>query len=471
MDGLHGQQGNRCVRAEADDAGRGQPMAFDAKAYLCEPRWAHSSLGLERVEALMERLGHPERAVPVVHVAGTNGKGSVCAYVAAVLQASGMRVGLFTSPGVMGFEERIQVSGEPISDDALAEATAPVRDAAEAVEAACGEHPTEFELMAAVAFMHFQACRCEVAVVEVGLGGRLDATNVVAPIASVITRIGLDHVELLGDTLAAIAAEKAGIVKPGVPVVSWPQEPEAMAVIRQRCDALGCSLSVPDLAQLEVGRLRLARDEAVRPFRYRGTSFETRLLGSYQPANAALALEAVGILERTGWNIPLKARQRGIAEASWPARFEMMAPSPSGAAFIVDGGHNPQGARALADSLVDVLGSGDPTAIEGRIMFIMGVLADKGYEAMLDAIAPLAGRLVAYEPASPRARDAQALVEAARDRLPSCAVVEAASSPEDAIARTCGVTGASDVVVAFGSLYGVAALKDAYGRLLEKSRG
>lgn len=309
----------------------GKAMAgFDAEAYINEPRWAHSSLGLERVRDLLGRLGRPQDAVPAVHVAGTNGKGSVCAYLAAMLRAAGYRVGLFTSPGVMGFAERVQVDGQPISPEALHEVTLRVREAAEAVEAERGEHPTEFELMAAVAFEHFRASGCGIAVVEVGLGGRLDATNVIVPEASVIARIGLDHTGVLGTTLAEIAAEKAGIVKPGVPVASWPQEPTAAAVVEARCAELGCELSVPDFAQLRAGAVEAAADGSLRrPFRYRGTPYVTALLGSYQPANAALALEAAAILAGRGWDLPPQARACGIAAARWPGRFEVLAPPPS----------------------------------------------------------------------------------------------------------------------------------------------
>lgn len=447
-------------------------VAFDAEAYISEPRWAHSSLGLDRVRALLERLSQPQDAVPAMHVAGTNGKGSVCAYLASILQAAGYRVGLFTSPGVMGFAERVQVDGRPISPDDLCDVTLAVRDAAEAVEAACGEHPTEFELMAAVAFSHFRASRCDVAVVEVGLGGRLDATNVIVPEVSVIARIGLDHTGILGDTLGQIAAEKAGIVKPGAPVASWPQEPEAAAAIEARCAQLGCDLSVADFAQLQVEEVAPAPEGGLaRPFRYRGRSYATRLLGSYQPANAALALEAVRLLEGRGWSIAEGARECGIAQARWPGRFEVLDPAPApGATFVVDGGHNPQGAQALADSLADVLGGGDPAALAGRVTFVMGAMADKDCAAMIDAVAPLARRFVVYAPDNPRALPAEQLAAAARERLASGIPVEAATSPEDAIARSCAGAGAGDVVVAFGSLYGVAAVKRAYGRLVGRTQ-
>ncbi len=438
-------------------------MPFDAVAYINEPRWAHSSLGLERMQALMELLGSPQGATPAVHVAGTNGKGSTCMFLASMLQVAGYRTGLFTSPAIMEFAERIQVDGRPIDAASLAQATLPVRQAAEAVARERGEHPTEFELMAAVAFEHFKRVGCDIAVIEVGLGGRLDATNVVAPVLSVITRIGLDHTALLGDTLAQVASEKAGIIKAGVPVVGWPQGPEAQAVIEARCAELGCPLAVADLAALRVGAVEAdGQGGLVRPFAYRGRPYATALLGSYQPANAAVALEAAEALGRQGWAIPPAARQQGIAAARWPGRFEVLPTPPGGPTFVVDGGHNAQGAAALVDSLADVLARGDAAALSGAVAFVVGAMEDKDYTAMLAAIAPMAKRLVAYAPDSPRALAPEALAAAARAALPPSVPVEAAPSPAKAVALACDGAGEGDLVVAFGSLYGVADVKRAW---------
>ena len=354
---------------------------FDPVAWINTPRWQASRLGLSRMVDLLERLGRPQDELRFMHVAGTNGKGSVCAYVASVLQAAGYKVGLFTSPFILCFEERIRVNGENITGEELARAVAAVRPAAAAVEAACGDHPTEFELMAAVAFEHFRAVGCDIVVLEVGLGGRLDATNVIeTPEASVICRIGLDHTDLLGDTLGAVAGEKAGIVKAGAPVVSWPQESEAMAVIEVVAAERGCELFVPDFGDLSVEPLE---GVALRRFSWKGRGFETRLLGSYQPFNAALALTAVDVLRGRGWAISDEAAFAGIASARWPGRFEVVDTAPL---TIVDGGHNPQGAEALAASLADLLGE------EGRasVDFALGVLADKDYPAMVRVVAPWA---------------------------------------------------------------------------------
>lgn len=427
---------------------------FDPVAWINTPRWQTSRLGLSRMVDLLERLGRPQDDLRFVHVAGTNGKGSVCAYLASVLQAAGYKVGLFTSPFILCFEERIRVNGESIRAEELARAVQAVRPAAEAVEADTGDHPTEFELMAAVAFEHFRAVGCDIVVLEVGLGGRLDATNVIdASEASVICRIGLDHTDLLGDTVAAIAGEKAGIVKPGCPVASWPQEREAMAIIEAVAAERGCELVVPDFSQLAVEPLAGA---ALRRFSWQGQEFETRLLGSYQPFNAALALETVRVLRGRGWDIPEEAEVAGIASARWPGRFEVVGTSPL---TIVDGGHNPQGAEALAASLADLLGE------EGRgsVDFALGVLADKDYRAMVRAVAPWARSFSVYAPENPRALVAdklaacvrEVLVEEGRaDDVPVRVCAEAA----EALRAARAAAGSQGVAVAFGTLYAIADL-------------
>lgn len=479
-------------------ASAGDQMSIDPVAWINTPRWQASRLGLDRMVALLEELGRPQDDLRFVHVAGTNGKGSTCAYLASILQAAGYRVGLFTSPFIECFEERIRVNGANITTEELSRAVAAVRPCAEAVEKRTGDHPTEFELMAAVAFEHFRSSACDVVVLEVGLGGRLDATNVIdAPEASVIARIGLDHTDLLGDTLAAVAGEKAGIIKPGVPVVSWPQDEEAMAVVERVCAERGCALTTPDFASLHVEPLEPGKcaeivggvdevakptqsvDESVSPtrheppsrasdeasallaaplglrrFSYQGAEFLTRLLGSYQPANAALALETVRVLVERGWDIPAEAQFAGVAEARWPGRFEVVASDPL---TIIDGGHNPQGAQALASSLADALGEKGL----GSVTFVMGVLADKDYGAMATAIAPWARRVIVYTPDSPRALPGGELAAYLQEacELEAAAVPTPAEAMAQARMLVASETGAG-VVVAFGTLYAIADLRN-----------
>lgn len=440
-------------------------MDFDPIAYINTPRWQASRLGLDRIRELLERLGRPQDRLKFVHVAGTNGKGSICAYLASILNAAGHRTGMFTSPYIERFEERIRVDGAMISPDELRDVTLAVREHAEAMAEETGDHPTEFELMTAVALEHFARCGCDIVVLEVGLGGRLDSTNVIdAPEACVIARIGLDHTALLGNTLAAIAGEKAGIIKEGSAVVSWPQESEAMAVIEHAAAEHGCELRVPDFAQLEEGAIRW-EDGAppFRPFSYKEwADLRTGILGSYQPQNATVALEAVDVLRGRGWRIPDEAVRAGVAQTRWPGRFEIVegGSSPDGFAIVVDGGHNPQGARALADSLAEVFPGRKP-------VFVIGVLEDKDYPRMLEDALPLGSAFVCVTPDNPRALPAHKLARAIRwtgqDLLGCSACVNpvAARDFEDAIRRARELAGPDGLICAFGSLYSVAALKEA----------
>ena len=398
-------------------------------------------------------------------MAGTNGKGSICAYLALILSAAGYRTGMFTSPYIERFEERIRVDGAMISPDELRDVTLAVREHAEAMAEEAGDHPTEFELMTAVALEHFARCGCDIVVLEVGLGGRLDSTNVIdAPEACVIARIGLDHTALLGNTLAAIAGEKAGIIKEGSAVVSWPQESEAMAVIEHAAAEHGCELRVPDFAQLEEGAVKWEDGASpFRPFSYKEwADLRTGILGSYQPQNATVALEAVDVLRGRGWRIPDEAVRAGVAQTRWPGRFEIVegGSSPDGFAIVVDGGHNPQGARALADSLAEVFPGRKP-------VFVIGVLEDKDYPRMLEDVLPLGSAFVCVTPDNPRALPAHKLARAIRwtgqDLLGCSACVNpvVARDFEDAIRRARELADPDGLICAFGSLYSVAALKEA----------
>ncbi len=438
-------------------------MSFDPVAYLNDPQWHTMRPGLERIKELLERLDRPQDALRFVHVAGTNGKGSTCAYLEAMLRAAGYATGMFTSPYIEAFEERIRVNGVMINASDLLRETRAVRDAADTMT----DHPTEYELMCAVALLHFARSGCDIVVLEVGLGGRLDATNAIdAPEVCVITRIGFDHTDVLGTTLSAIAREKAAIVKCGSAVVSWPQETEAMIEIEAASHACKADLIVPDFSAMEVKPLTLPRDKSVlgaqRCFSYgrfaAGTTLTTKLLASYQPYNALLALEAACALRTRGWNISDEAICAGIAQAVWPGRFEVVGIRPLS---IVDGGHNPQGVHALIDTLQELLP-------DERPVFIVGVLADKDYLAMLDNIVMQGSGFVVFTPDNPRALPAEklanALVRTGQDILgcSSCIRPIIASSAADAVEKARAATGEDGVVCACGSLYSVAALKSAF---------
>lgn len=433
------------------------PDNFDPIEYINTPRWLTSRLGLSRTRELLARLGNPQNKLHFVHVAGTNGKGSTCAYLASILQAAGLRTGLFTSPYIEHFEERIRVNGQNIPYARLVEVTLAVRAQAEAMAAGDpNEHPTEFELMTAVAFTYFAEEHCDIVVCEVGLGGRLDSTNVIQPPdVAVIARIGLDHTAILGNTLAEIAREKAGIIKPGAHVVTYPQEPEAAAEIKAAAAQAGCRLSTPDFAQLALGPVEFGGEVPLRQFSYGSHGvLKTRLLGAYQPQNAALALTAIDALRECGWEIPETAVRKGVAACTWPGRFEVLPRrSTSSPTIVVDGGHNPQGAQALVQSLTSVFPGQKP-------VFVVGVMADKDYHTMLETVLALASAVVTTTPHNPRALPAEELAQAAR-KANSSVPVQAAASYDGALRLACELASSSKLICAFGSLYAIGSIKEA----------
>lgn len=406
----------------------------EAVAYIHAHGWEAHAPGLDRIRELLRRLGDPQRELKFIHAAGTNGKGSVCACLASVLEAAGYRVGLNTSPHLERFHERIRVNGEEISGEDLGTVMDRVRPAAEAMP----EHPTEFELITAAAFLYFLERRCDVVVLETGLGGALDASNVIeTPELAVLTAMGMDHAAILGPTLRDVAAAKAGIIKPGGAVVSRGGCPEADEIFRRTCRERGASLTELDLSRLTVRRLGL--EGAVFDFApWEGLAIP--LAGTYQAENAALALTALEALREKGWRIPDEALRRGLAEVRWPGRFEVLGRNP---VFLLDGAHNAHGMRAAAESL--------RTLFPGRrLTFLLGILADKDAGEMLDLLAPLAERAFVLRPDSPRAMDPAALCALLTERgveARSCASVE--MGLEAALAAA----GKGGVICALGSLY------------------
>ena len=367
---------------------------FDPIAYISEPRWQTVSLGLDRTRELLTALGDPQDRLRFVHVAGTNGKGSTCALVAEVLHRAGHRVGLFTSPALYCFEDRIRVNGQNITSEQLLSATEQVKRAAEAMR----EHPTEFELLTAVAFLHFARERCDIVVAEVGLGGRLDSTNVIErPEVSIVTPISFDHQAFLGNTLSKIATEKAGIVKHGSPVVVAPQEPEALDAIKAAATRANDELVMVDLAAL---------DGTTECFSYRDrASLSLGLSGPFQLVNAATALDAIDVLKQQGWKIGEEAIREGLMNASWPGRFEIVSSEPL---IVFDGGHNAAGLAALADAL-------DESYPDHRRIVVTGVLADKDYLTMARLLRMIADEIITITPPNPRALPAAELARILED--------------------------------------------------------
>ncbi len=390
---------------------------MDPHPYLAGLHPLAIRFGLERMERALDALGHPERAYDVLHVGGTNGKGSTCAMAAAALRAAGHHVGLYTSPHLVRFNERIAVDGAPISDAALEAAVDEIRRACPWHEAGEeGDRLTYFEFATLVGFLHLAREGVRVAVVEVGLGGRFDATNVVVPRVAAIARIGLDHTQLLGDTVEQIAFEKAGIFKAGVPAVVHANQPP--------------------------GALETLRAEALR----RGAPFVVAagdwpglvaLAGPHQRGNAALAAAALRQLARAGVAAPEAAIARGIATARWPGRLEEVD------GVLLDGAHNPDGAAALAAAL-RALHPGRPVEL------VFGVLSDKDHAGMLAALAGAVRRLHVVAPATPRARPA-AEVRALAASLGVDADAHASTADAIACARRAAADGA--LVCVAGSLY------------------
>ena len=439
---------------------------FDAVAYINTPRWQTVNLGLDRTRLLMKKLGNPQDQLKFVHVAGTNGKGSTCVYTAHILQAAGYTTGMFTSPYIETFEERIQVNGQLISMDELTKVTLDVKEKAEQVERETGEHPTEFELMTAVALCHFARCNCDIVVLEVGLGGRLDSTNIIdAPEVCAIARIGLDHTALLGDTLAQVAGEKAGIIKQGSAVVSYPQDPEAAAVIAQAAAQVGSSVVQPDFLQLSTGSTALASDEdgseqIVRTFSYgEYQDLHTALLGEYQPGNAAFAIEIIRALQQRGWAISPEHVRAGIQAARWPGRFEVFPHKPGTPWVVVDGGHNPQGIEALRRTCEDVFPGKAPWVV-------LSLLADKDYDSMTETLADFAQGFVAMTPPNLRALPAEDLAAVLRQKCAACGRADVpvvkAQSFKEARDKARELAGPDDLIVVSGSLYSVSSAKKAF---------
>ena len=356
-----------------------------ALKYIEGVSWLGSRPGLERISALLERLGRPQDALKFVHVAGTNGKGSVCALLRHTLSAAGYRTGLYISPHLSRMNERMSVDGTDVSDAAFAEAVGELAQAAQGMDEPC----TEFELCTALALHWFRKERCDIVVLETGLGGRLDATNAIGvPECAVITNIGLDHTGVLGSTVELIAAEKAGIFKGGR-AAAYDLPESVRAVLCEKAAATGTNLRFADF-----GGLRPIEDSLDgQRFAYREAEYRLGLLGEHQLRNAATALEAMEQLRAAGWDIPAPAVQRGFERAVWPARFERVLREPD---FIIDGGHNPQCLNATVSALERYYPG-------TRRVLLFGALADKDWQDMARLLIPAADEFVCATPDSPRA--------------------------------------------------------------------
>ena len=416
----------------------------EALAYLNAVEFFGSKPGLERMAAMLDALGNPQDGMKFVHVAGTNGKGSCAAMTASVLKAAGYKTGLYTSPYLYRFNERMQVGGKEIEDDVLAELVTRIKPIAEAME----DHPTVFELMTVTALLWYKEAGCDIVVLEVGLGGRFDATNVIpAPECAVIMNIGLDHTEILGDTLEQIAFEKAGILKPGTEAVLFQQTQSVTEVVQKRCDELGIALHIPDF-----DAIRTEFDSLYgQTFTYKGESYGLPLLGAHQLKNAATVLEVVEVLRSRGWKLEQSDVEHGLYAVHWPGRFELLSEEPL---FVVDGGHNPQCALTVRDNLLRYFP-------DKRRILLLGVLRDKDYPALTEILNEAADEYICITPDSHRALPAGELADFLNRYNKPVAVCD---SIRDGVSLALDRSDEGSVVCAVGSLYSVGEIRACFER-------
>jgi dihydrofolate synthase/folylpolyglutamate synthase len=425
-------------------------------------RYSPEKFDLNRMKALLVSLGNPQNAYPVIHIAGTKGKGSVSAYCASAIRSAGYRVGLYTSPHLQDFTERIQINNLPISHVELTDFVEQIKPAVEKLP-----ELTTFELTTAIAFLFFAQKKVDCAVVEVGLGGRLDATNLVDPLLSVITTISFDHMAVLGNTLAAIAGEKAGIIKQGRPVVSSSQSSEAAEVIARIAQEQGCELSLvgrdvfyaPIAHNLKEQTFHIWKaEDQNRVDRYienpkdatdMPETYQTPLLGFHQLENAATAYAALQVANQNGLTIPTAAIKEGFTSVRWPARFEILRNSPP---VILDSAHNRDSAQKLRIALDDYLKEQD-------VILVFGASEDKDVQGMFIELLPRIKQVIATESIHPRALEAGKIVELAHHF--GCKA-EAVLPIEAALDRAVRIAGKESAVLVTGSIFVAAAAREAW---------
>ncbi len=426
----------------------------EALDYVHGLRWMSKKLGLTKTVDLLNRLGNPEKKLKFVHVGGTNGKGSTSAMLGGILRSAGYKVGLFTSPFIMRFNERIMVSTaedytrdslfgfKEIPDEDLAELVTRVKAAADEME----EPPSEFEFVTVIGLMYFLEQKCDIVVLEVGMGGEFDATNVIpAPLAVIMVNIGLDHMQYLGNTVTEIARTKSGIIKQGSDVVFYGECQEAETVIEEKCAETGSKLVIPDFSKISVKKADLGG----QVFSYGGYTLNMPMIGAYQRKNAAVVIEAVALLRKKGLKITKKAVVAGIENTKWIARLEKLANEPL---VFVDGSHNPQGMRATIDTIkscIEVKKPGQP-----RVICVFGVMADKDVSGILSIMSEAASEIICVQPVYPRAMKYEELY---RKAVSICKNETESIIPggnvNDGIIMGLSHAKKNDIVLCLGSLY------------------
>lgn len=417
----------------------------ESRKYIEDSQKYGSVLGLDNMRELMNRLGNPQDKQKIVHIAGTNGKGSVIAYLYTVLTEAGYKVGRYISPTLYSYRERMEICGEAVSREDFALCLSRTAQAISQMTEEGLPHPTPFEIETAVAFLFFEMKKCDLVLLEVGMGGSLDATNIIkSPLLSVLVSISMDHMGFLGNTLGEIAKAKAGIIKKGCPMITVRQKPEAEAAIKNVCEFCGVPYREAD------GNLALVREESPegQSFLYEGEEYKISLGGVYQKENAVLAIETLKLLSELGFPTTDKQRKEGLFHTKWKGRFTVLSESPF---FIVDGAHNPAAAEKMASSIRHYFAG-------KKIYFIMGMFRDKDYRAVLSTTSPYAEKIFAIEaPDNPRALPAEELALAAKEFHRD---VQAMKSIEEAVEAAYALAKEEDVILAFGSLSFIGVLSD-----------
>lgn len=417
----------------------------ESRKYIEDSQKYGSVLGLDNMRELMGRLGNPQDKLKIIHVAGTNGKGSVIAYLYTVLREAGYRVGRYISPALYSYRERMEVSGEAVSREDFAICLSRTAQAISQMTEEGLPHPTPFEIETAVAFLFFEMKKCELVLLEVGMGGSLDATNIIkTPVLSVLASISIDHIGFLGNTLGEIAKTKAGIIKKGCPMITIHQKAEAENAIKDVCGICGVPFREAD------GNQALVIEESPegQSFCYEGEEYRISLGGVYQKENAVLAIETLKMLSEIGFPTIEEQRKEGLFRTRWNGRFTVLSREPL---FIVDGAHNPAAAEKMASSIRHYFDG-------KKIYFIIGMFRDKDYREVLSKTCPYAEKIFTIEaPDNPRALPAEELALAAREFHRD---VQAMKSVEEAVETAYSLAGEEDVILAFGSLSFIGVLSE-----------
>ncbi len=413
-------------------------------AYIHKTLWLGSKPGLERTRKLLSLMGNPQNSLKFVHVAGTNGKGSVCACIESILRNAGYKTGLYTSPYINVFNERMRVDGVNISDDELCEICEYIKPFADSMTE---DLPTEFELITAFAMEYFARKKCDVVVLEVGMGGELDSTNIIeGPDACVITAIDLDHTAFLGDTVEKVAEAKAGIIKKGTDCIIYDGEKSVEQVFEEKCRKVGATLHKADFSKLKNERITI--DKAVFDYdAFRDISLG--LVGAYQPKNACVAIKCALVLRQKGYKISDKNIYDGLAGVRWQGRFEILGKSP---VFVLDGAHNPHGMAGSVQSLKAHFG-------DKKQVFVVGAMADKDVSGMMSMLLPLAKCFFAVKPDNSRAMPSKELAELLRSLG---AEAQSCDNVSEGVKKAIDCAGKDGIVACLGSLYFSGEIRKAY---------